>query len=161
MEKDSQQGTKTSRCADRAWRSLKRELENPATIRKSISCSKANASIVNFGRTGPSGEVGVRERLRKMLRRSPDPEEIQFEMARDKGYGGRSKRKQIQDMTEEQIASNPFVLKLMERLAALEDSLRTKSAEVATVSTEKFSERVVEPDNESMASEAHIVTLKV
>lgn len=146
---------------DRAWRSLKRELENPATIRKSISCSKANASRVNFGRTGPSGEVGVRERLRKMLRRSPDPEEIQFEMARDKGYGGRSKRKQIQDMPEEQIASNPFVLKLMERLAALEDSLRTKSAEVATVSTEKFSERVVEPDNESMASEAHIVTLKV
>jgi len=96
-----------------------------------------------------------------MLKRSPDPEEIQFEMARDKGYGGRSKRKQIQDMTEEQIASNPFVLKLMERLAALEDSLKTKSAEVAAVSTEKFSERVVEPDNESMASEAHIVTLKV
>ena len=146
---------------DRAWRSLKRELENPATIRKSISCSKANASRVNFGRTGPSREVGVRERLRKMLRRSPDPEEIQFEMARDKGYGGRSKRKQIQDMPEEQIASNPFVLKLMERLAALEDSLKTKSVELAAVSTEKLFERVVEPDNESMASEAHIVTLKV
>ena len=146
---------------DRAWRSLKRELENPATIKKSISCSKANASRVNFGRTGPSGEVGVRERLRKMLRRSPDPEEIQFEMARDKGYGGRSKRKQTQDMTEEQIASNPFVLKLMERLVALEDSLKTKSAEVAAVSTEKVFERVVEPDNEYMESEAHIVTLKV
>lgn len=82
-------------------------------------------------------------------------------MARDKGYGGRSKRKQIQDMPEEQIASNPFVLKLMERLAALEDSLKTKSVELAAVSTEKLFERVVEPDNESMASEAHIITLKV
>lgn len=28
------------------------------------------------------------------MRRSPDPEEIAFEMARDKGYGGRSKRTQ-------------------------------------------------------------------
>ena len=80
-------------------------------------------------------------------------------MARDKGYGGRSKRKH--NMTKEQIASNPFVLKLMERLAALEDSLKTKSTEVAAVSMEKFSEIVVESDNESMASEAHIVTLKV
>lgn len=43
---------------------------------------------MNFGRTGPSGEVGVRQRLRRALRRSPDPEEIKQEMARDKGYGG-------------------------------------------------------------------------
>ena len=61
---------------DRAWRSLKRELENPTTIKKSISCSKANASRVNFGRTGPSREVGVQEKLQKMLRKSPDLEEI-------------------------------------------------------------------------------------
>ena len=69
------------------WRSLRRELENPATITKAQNCSKADASRVNFGRTGPSGEVGVCERLRKRLRRSPEPEEICFEMARDKGYG--------------------------------------------------------------------------
>ena len=83
--------------SDRTWRSLKRELENPATIRKLHNCSKANASRMNFGRTGPSGEVGVRERLRKRLRRSPYPEEIRFEMARDKGYGRRSKRMQNED----------------------------------------------------------------
>ena len=70
---------------DRPWRSLKKELQNPATIRKSMMCRKANASRVNFGRTGPSREVGVRERLRRQLRRSLDPEEIQQKMARDKG----------------------------------------------------------------------------
>ena len=48
----------------------------------------------------------------------------------------------------------------MERLAALEDYLKTKSAEVPAVSMEVFSERVVEPNNESMASEAHIARLK-
>lgn len=35
----------------------------------------------------------MRERLRKRLRRSPDPDEFFFEMARDKGYGGRFKEK--------------------------------------------------------------------
>lgn len=49
--------------SDWTWRSLARQLESPATIRKSESCSRANASRVNFGTTGPSGEVGVGERL--------------------------------------------------------------------------------------------------
>lgn len=37
---------------DRAWKSLKKELQNPASIHKSMMCSKANASRINFGRTG-------------------------------------------------------------------------------------------------------------
>jgi len=68
-------------------------LQSPTNIRKSQSCSYANASRVNFGRIGPSGEVGVRERLRRKLRRSPHPEEIRFEMAHNKGYGGQYKHK--------------------------------------------------------------------
>jgi len=79
--------------SDRSWRTLARQLESPATIRKSQSCSKANASRVNFGRTGPSGEVGVQERLRRKLGRSPNPEEIRYEMARNKGYGGHYRQK--------------------------------------------------------------------
>lgn len=78
--------------SDRSWRTLERQLENPASIRKSENCRIANASRVNFGRTGPSGEVGVRQRLRRILRRSPDPEEVRFEMARDKGFGGQRGR---------------------------------------------------------------------
>lgn len=202
---------------DRAWRSLNKELQNPATIRKSMMCSKANASRINFGRTRPSGEVGVRERLRRQLRRSPDPEEIQQEMARDKGYGGRSKRKHIevsimhnkvrsskvslfnskdsehvndtedadtppikstsslelhtelgrekvdaeahatssgvQFIMDPQIRTDPFVLNLIDRLAALENSLRSKSAEV-TALTANQSGRVTE-------SEANVTALEV
>lgn len=82
---------------DRTWRSLEKELQNPATMRKVKLCSLANASRTNFGRTGPLGEVGVRERLRKQLRRSPEPEEIAVEMTWDKGYGGRSKRHKVTD----------------------------------------------------------------
>ncbi len=33
----------------------------------------------------------MRQRLRKQFKRSPEPDEVRFEMARDKGYGGRSK----------------------------------------------------------------------
>ena len=86
------QDPKLEDVSNRAWRSLTKELQNPTTIRKSEACSRGNASRLNFGRTGPSGEVGVRERLKKRNKRSPDPEEVQFEMARDRGYGGRSKR---------------------------------------------------------------------
>ena len=39
----------------------------------------------------------MRERLRKQLRRSPEPEEIAVEMTWDKGYGGRSKRHKVTD----------------------------------------------------------------
>ena len=81
--------------SDRTWRSLAKELENPATIRKAEACSRPMQARLNFGRTGPSGEVGVRERLRNRFRRSPDPDEVQFEMVRDKGYGGRSKRNKL------------------------------------------------------------------
>jgi len=77
--------------SDRVWRTLEKQLHSLATMTKIENCSRANASRMNFGRTGPSGEVGVRQRLRKWLRRSPNPEEISFEMARDKGYGGRSR----------------------------------------------------------------------
>lgn len=78
--------------SDRSWRSLTLELESPTMIRKQESCSRANACRENFGRTGPSGEIGVRTRLKKQWGRSPDPDEVRFEMARDKGYSGRSKR---------------------------------------------------------------------
>ena len=104
-------GPKPDDVSDHTWRSLKRELQNPATLKKQENCSKANASRVNFGRTGPSGEVGVRARLRKRLRRSPDPEEVQLEMSRDKGYGGRSKKNKVQDNVmhdNDRILTLPF-----------------------------------------------------
>lgn len=88
---------KPENLSDRSWRILGRLLESETTIRKSENCSRANASRAHFGRTGPSGEVGVRERLKRKLRRSLELEEISKEMARDKGYGGHSKRKSCAD----------------------------------------------------------------
>lgn len=52
----------------------------------------ANACRKTYGRTGPRGLNGVRERLREYLERSPDPEEIEMEMNRDKGYAGYKKK---------------------------------------------------------------------
>lgn len=53
----------------------------------------ANACRRTYGRTGSRGINGIRERLREHLKRSPDPEEIEIEMKRDKGYGGYKKQK--------------------------------------------------------------------
>lgn len=216
--------------SDRTWRSLKRELENPTTIRKAQHCSKANASRMNFGRTGPSGSVGVRERLRKRFRRSPDPEEIRFEMARDKGYGGRSKRMQnkenvmhgsqhaspgsfevarvtdvlghpyldetevacnphvtcgspvqihdeiesearpttgnigsggVHTMSEEQLACNPFVMKLMEIIAALEGRQSIIPIEVAAVTAKKLSTEVTKDGVEPIAVAVNTTSMEV
>ena len=216
--------------SDRTWRSLKRELENPATIKKAQHCSKANASRMNFGRTGPSGSVGVRERLRKRFRRSPDPERIRFEMARDKGYGGRSKRMQnkenvmhgsqhaspgsfevarvtdvlgnpyldetevacnphvtcgspvqihdeiesearpttgnigsggVHTMSEEQLACNPFVMKLMERIAALEGHQSIIPIEVAAVTAKKLSTKVTKDGVEPIAVAVNTTSMEV
>ena len=53
----------------------------------------ANACRRSKGRTGPLGAVGIRERLRQQLGRSPDLDELDDEMRRDKRYPGRSRRK--------------------------------------------------------------------
>ena len=66
-------------------------------MKKFENYSKANACRHNFGRTGPSGEVGVRDRLRKRLKRSLSPSKVRVEMARPKGYNGKSKREKEVD----------------------------------------------------------------
>lgn len=115
--------------------------------------------------------MGIRERLRRRFRRSPDPEEIHTEMARDKGYGGRAKRKTEQDLlmqgndledTEEtnygpiefgscevmhdEIASSPFVVNMMARLVALEKSLKSKSDEVEALTAKTTAVNVNKAD---------------
>ena len=48
----------------------------------------ANASRIHKGRTGPKEEEGIKDKLFKMLKRDPDPDELEFEMQRKKGYDG-------------------------------------------------------------------------
>ena len=56
---------------DRIWKLFERKLKSPPMMKKFESCRKANASRMNLERTGPSVEVGVHERLRKRLKKSP------------------------------------------------------------------------------------------
>lgn len=60
-------------------------------VEKSEQGRYANACRRTYVRTGSRGLNGIRERLREQLKRSPDPEEVEFEMSRDKGYGGYKK----------------------------------------------------------------------
>lgn len=53
----------------------------------------ANSMRRTKGRTGPKGEMGIVEDLREHFGRSPDPDEIEDEMQRDKGYARASSRK--------------------------------------------------------------------
>ena len=53
----------------------------------------ANACRVNLGRTGPRGEEGIREDMYRTLGREPYPDELEYEMRRNKGYGGVSSRR--------------------------------------------------------------------
>lgn len=75
---------------------------------KSEQMKFANSCRRTKGRTGPLGEVGITERLRIQLGRSPDPEEVIHEMHRDKGYSGRNKRPSV-SMSSKHTSANENV----------------------------------------------------
>ena len=84
------------------WEKLKRYSESESYHRKSEAMKRANACRHTLRRTGPGGEIGVRESLKVRLRRSPDPDEVRLEMSREKGYGGRKKQKLMKILCNEQ-----------------------------------------------------------
>lgn len=99
-------------------------------MKKSENCCRINASKTNFGRIGPSGEVRVRQRLKKVLRRSLDPEEIQEEMSRDKGYGGYSKITKVNmDAMDRSKAAVARMLELQNMSGTSGDSAKSTGAE--------------------------------
>lgn len=53
----------------------------------------ANAARVNLGKTGPKGEEGIKEDLAQLLGRDLDPEEVEHEMQRKKGYIGIARKR--------------------------------------------------------------------
>ena len=61
----------------------------------------ANACRMTYGRTGSRGINGVRERLREILGRSPDPDEMDREIKRDKGYGGNKRMRRENAMEKD------------------------------------------------------------
>lgn len=54
----------------------------------------ANAQRKTVNRTGNRGLNGVRESLREILGRSPDPDEMYAEARRDKGFAGLTPKKE-------------------------------------------------------------------
>lgn len=82
------------------WERLVKYASSAQCEEKSEQGRKANASRRTFGRTGSRGVNGVRERLREEFNRSPDPDEMERELQRDKGYGG-YKKKRVQQEEEE------------------------------------------------------------
>ena len=75
------------------WYTLQRISDDPKHKEKSEAMRHANSMRRTKGRTGPKGEMGIVEELREHFGRSPDPEEIDLEMQRNKGYAGASGRK--------------------------------------------------------------------
>jgi hypothetical protein len=69
------------------WQTLERIRMNPEREHLTQTRKYANVCQLNLGRTGPKGELGIKEDLRRDLCREPDPNEVTREMRRDKGYG--------------------------------------------------------------------------
>ena len=74
------------------WRRLDRISRDPHREEVSQRMRYANSCRVNKGRTGPKGEEGIRADLSEKLGRDPDPDEVEFEMRRKKGYDGTTKK---------------------------------------------------------------------
>ena len=77
------------------WRRLDRISKDPHREELSQRMKYANACRINKGRTGPKGEEGVREDLYQRLGREPDPDELEYELRRNKGYDNYLKKKNV------------------------------------------------------------------
>jgi hypothetical protein len=69
------------------WYKLERISVDPKYIEKSSTIRHTNFCRRTLGRTGPKSEMGIIEDLRHELGHSPDPDEINDEMNRNKDYG--------------------------------------------------------------------------
>ena len=75
------------------WRCLDRISKDPHQEELSQRMKCANACRVNLGRTGPRGEEGIWEDMYQTLGRESYPDELEYEMRRNKGYDGVSTRR--------------------------------------------------------------------
>ena len=78
--------------SESVWEKLVKMSDLEKYKRKSEAMRYASSCRRSYGRTGPIGEAGIIEKLCKILGRSFAPDEINAEMQRDKGYGGRSRK---------------------------------------------------------------------
>lgn len=77
---------------ERVWNTPDKFKDDPTTKKKRSDSKQARASRGSGGRTGPLGKSCMRQKLSELLGRSPDPEEMEWEMKRDKGWSGRKRK---------------------------------------------------------------------
>jgi len=102
-------GTQPLHIDHEVWERLSKLAASRQRQEKSEQGRYANACRRSYGRTGSRGINGVRERLREQFNRSPDPEEMEFELSRDKGYGGYKKKRglvKLEESPEQSSAEN-------------------------------------------------------
>jgi hypothetical protein len=87
------------------WESLKKKAVDPSHEERSARMRYANECRITPGMTGPRGEEGVREMLRKKLGKSPNFDDVFEEMNRDKGYAGVAARRRIASQSKMKISS--------------------------------------------------------
>ena len=83
----SKNGSRPANFDEDIWKRLEMLVTSEQREKRTEHGRYANACRRTLGRTGALGEEGIRERLRQLLGRSPDPDEVNQEMQRDKGYG--------------------------------------------------------------------------
>ena len=74
------------------WLRLEKLAGSDQRLSKTEHGRYANGCRRLVGRTGSVGEAGVRERLRELYGRSPDPEEVMHEMHREKTTGKQERK---------------------------------------------------------------------
>ena len=94
-------GTQPLHIDHEVWERLVKLAASRQRQEKSEQGRYANACHISFGRIGSRGINGVRERLREQLNRSPDPDEMEFELSRDKGYGRYKTKRGLVKLEEE------------------------------------------------------------
>ena len=94
-------GTQPLHIDHEVWERLVKLAASRQRQEKSEQGRYANACRRSFGRTGSRGINGVKERLREQLNRSPDPDEMEFELSRDKGYGRYKTKRGLVKLEEE------------------------------------------------------------
>lgn len=80
-------GSRPANFDENIWKRLEMLATSEQREKRTKHGRYANACRRTLGRTGALGEEGIRERLHQLLGRSPDPDEVNQEMQRDKGYG--------------------------------------------------------------------------
>jgi hypothetical protein len=88
------------------WDRMVRFQQSDRCKQKSEQMQMAVSKRKTMGRTRPKGKAGMRAMLREKMGRSPDPEDVREEMDRDKGYGGRQRKKHVAKVVNVKETSN-------------------------------------------------------